>query len=191
MHLGTTKNQKKLGGVVANDLVLVVNELQDDSAASAIKDISRELERLRHAATVLGLPNPNSINWTLVVSFTSDSAATQKCINRLIQGCRENDEQRFGPATTETVDLIETFCSMHLGVNLRKAFLNGLVDIGDDSGRRYHRIDTLVHEFCKLFGKSGVPEYCSGVVSFPEFLDVKISSTAGEQQIYYRNCSKV
>ena len=59
LHLntdGTTKNQKKQGGVVANDLVLGVNELQDGSAASAI---SREFE---HAASMLGLPNPNSIN---------------------------------------------------------------------------------------------------------------------------------
>ena len=44
-------------------------------------DISREFERLQHAATVLGLPNPNSINWTLVVSSTSDSAANQKRID--------------------------------------------------------------------------------------------------------------
>lgn len=84
---GTTKKQKKLGGVVANGLVLGVNELQDGSAASAIDDISREFEKLRHAASVLGLPNPNSINWTLVVSSTSDSAATQKRINKLIEEC--------------------------------------------------------------------------------------------------------
>lgn len=63
---------------MANDLVLGVNKLQDGSAASAIKAISREFERLRHAAIVLGLPNLNSIKWTLVVSSTSDSAATQK-----------------------------------------------------------------------------------------------------------------
>ena len=119
---GTTKNQKKLGGVVANGLVLGVNELQDGSAASAIDDISRELEKLRHAASMLGLPNPNSTNWTLVVSSTSDSAATQKCINKCIEDCCQIDEERFGPATTETIDVIETFCSMHLGVNLRKLF---------------------------------------------------------------------
>ena len=73
-------------------------------------------------ATVLGLPNPNSINWTLVVSSTSDSAATQKCINRLIEECRENDEQRFGPATTETVDLIENFLLDTFGSQLEKSF---------------------------------------------------------------------
>ena len=50
---------------------------------------------------------------------------------------------------------------------------------------------TLVHELCKLFGTSGVPEYCSGVVSFPEFLEVKIHSTSDEQQTYYHNCVKI
>ena len=78
--------------------------------------------------------------------------------------CRQSDEQRFGRATTETTETIDViFCSMHLGVNLRKAFLNGLADNNDDSGRRYHRVNTLVHEFCKLFEKSGVPEYCLGL----------------------------
>lgn len=61
-----------------NNLVLGVNELQDGSAISAVDDISRELERVCKAATLLGLTNANSINWTLVVSSTSDSAATQK-----------------------------------------------------------------------------------------------------------------
>ena len=140
---------------------------------------------------MLGLPNPNSINWTLILSSTSDSAATQKCMNRLIKDCCQGDEEIFGPATTETIDVIETFCSMHLGVNLRKAFLNGLVDTDDDSEKHYYRVDTLVHEFCKLFGKSGVPEYCLGVVSFPEFLEIKIHSASDEQQTYYHNCLKI
>ena len=194
LHLntdGTTKNQKKIGGLVANNIVLGVNELQDGSAASAIDDISREFEKLRSAASMLGLPNPNSINWTLVVSSQSDSAACQKLMNRLIEDCRQSDEERFGPATIETIDVIETFCSMHLGINLRKAFLVG---INNDSEKRYHRVDTLVHEFCKLFGKLGVPEYCSGVVSFPDFLEIKIRS-ASEDQLseltYYRNCLKL
>jgi hypothetical protein len=87
LHLnrnGTTKHQQKLGGVVANNLVLGVNELPDGSAASAIHDIPREFEKLRYAASMLGLPYP-----TLVVSTTSDSATTQKCINRLIENFRE------------------------------------------------------------------------------------------------------
>lgn len=193
LHLntdGTTKNQKKIGGVVANSIVLGVNELQDGTAASAVHDISMEFEKLRAAAGMLGLPNPNSINWTLVVSSQSDSAASQKLINKLIEDCRKDDEERFGAATIETIDVIETFCSMHLAVNLRKAFLNSLGTI-DDSEKRYFRVDTLVHEFCKLFGKSGVPEYCSGVLSFPDFLRIKIDSAPEDQLTYYNNCLKL
>ena len=70
---GTTKHQKKLGGVVANDMVLSVNELPDGTAMRAVEDISREFEKLRKVAETLGLPNPNSINWTLVVSSSSAS----------------------------------------------------------------------------------------------------------------------
>lgn len=49
---------------------------------------------------------------------------------------------------------------MHLGVNLRKVFLSGTLepDEAEEPGeRKYHRVDTLVHEFCKLFGRTGVP----------------------------------
>ena len=58
LHLntdGTTKHHKKLGGVVVNDFVLGVSELQDGSAASAsaVDDISREFQKLRHAASML------------------------------------------------------------------------------------------------------------------------------------------
>ena len=131
---GTTKQQKKLGGVVANDMVLSVNEVPDGKAISAIEDISREFEKFRRIAEMLGLPNANSINWTLVKSSTSDSASTQKHLNKLIKENRKRDEERFGPATctVETLDLIETFCSMHLGVNLRNAFLNGTMESEQD-----------------------------------------------------------
>ncbi len=106
---GTTKHQKKLGGVVANDMVVSVNELPDGKAISAIEDISREFEKLRRVAEMLGLPNANSINWTLVKLSTSDSASTQKRLNKLIKENRKSDEERFGLAacTVETLDLIE------------------------------------------------------------------------------------
>lgn len=73
---GTTKQQKKLGGTVANDIVLGVNELPDGKAATAMEDISMEFEQLRRVPEMLGLPNPSSINWTLVKSCTSDSASS-------------------------------------------------------------------------------------------------------------------
>ena len=155
---------------------------------SAVTDISKEFDKLRKAAHLLGLPNPDSINWTLVVSSTSDSASTQKRVNKLIEECRQGDEEKFGCATVETIDIIETFCSMHLGVNLRKAFLSGMVPDNEDEGtcdRKYHRVDTLVHEVCKLLGKKGVPEYTLGVVSFPDFLALRSTDT------YYQCCSKI
>lgn len=154
---GTTKFQKKLGGVAINNMVISVNELPDGTAESAIDDVSRELQKLRKVAHAIGMPNPDSINWTLIVASTSDSAASQKRFNKLVEECREKDEVEFGPATVETVDLIESFCSMHLGVNLRKAFLSGIVPVEDDSpsSREHHPVDTFVHEFCKVFGKYG------------------------------------
>ena len=193
---GTTKQQKKLGGVVANNMVLSVNELSDGTAASSVTDISTEFEKLRKAAHALGLPNPNSINWTLVVSSTSDSASTQKRVNQLIEECRQVDEEKFGCATIETLDVIETFCSMHLGVNLRKAFVSGMASDNETEGtgdRKYYKVDKLIHEFCKLFGKNGVPEYAVGVVSFPDFLELKATDDSEDEDghTYYQSCSKI
>lgn len=177
LHLntdGTTKNQKKLNGIVINDVVVSVNEVSDGTAASAIEDISRELATLRETAQALGIPNAKSINWTLIASSTSDSAATQKCLNKLIEERRDQDAETFGIATAATVDIVQNFCSMHLGVNLRKAFLSGLdtSESSADQSRKYHRVDSLVHEFCKLFGQHGTPEYTCGVQSFPDFLEL-------------------
>lgn len=66
---GTTKRQKKLGGVVVSDMVLSVNELSDGTAASAVHDIANEFDKLRKAAHSLGLPNPNSINFGSIIHF--------------------------------------------------------------------------------------------------------------------------
>ena len=191
---GTTKFQKKIGGVVVNNMVVSVNELPDGTAESAIADVSREFEKLHQTAHALGMPNPNSINWTLLVALTSDSASTKKRINKLIEQCREEDEAKYGPATIETVELVENFCSMHLGINLRKAFISGIDQSDDDlPSRKYHPVDALVHEFCKLFGKYGTPEYGCGVLAFPDFLALKQedSSLSEEDRTYYQSCSAI
>ena len=98
-------------------IFISVNELPDGTATSVVNDISKELKILREAAHALGMPSANNINWTLLVSSTSDSASTQERFNKLIQECREKDEREFGPATSKTVDLVENFCSMHRGIN--------------------------------------------------------------------------
>ena len=82
----TTKALKKIGGVGINDMVISVNELPDGTAATAIADISLELEKLHTIAHNLKIPNADSINWTLIVATNSDSAASQKKLNRLIIG---------------------------------------------------------------------------------------------------------
>ena len=75
---GTTKNQKKIDGVAVNGMVLSLNEVPDGTADSVIDDIEKELGKLREIACLLQLRNPEKINWTLFVSSTSDSAASQE-----------------------------------------------------------------------------------------------------------------
>jgi len=63
-------------------------------------------------------------------------------------------KKKYGPATVETIDLIEALCFMHFCVNLRKAFLSSTMECGEGvveeyNEQKYHRVDTLVHEFCK------------------------------------------
>ena len=191
---GTTKAQRKIGAVAINDMVVSVNELPDGTAASAVHDVSRELQTLREIAHALKMPNADTINWTLLVSSTSDSASTQKRFNKLIEECRDNDEKKYGPATSKTIDLVENFCSMHLGINLRKAFLSGLVQENTSSSDRQHyQVDILVHEFCKVFGRHGVPEYGSGVLAFQDFLAIMStdSSLSTEMKEYYCCCASI
>lgn len=47
---GTTKNLKKLGGVIINDVVVSVNEVPDGTSAAAVDDISKELKELCETA---------------------------------------------------------------------------------------------------------------------------------------------
>lgn len=113
--------------------------------------------------------------------------------NKLLQEQREKDEETFGPTCPEAIELVENFCGMHLGVNLRKAFLEGIKSVTSvDSVQQheYHQADVLVHEFCKLFGKTGVPEYGLGTLGFPDFLE-EHSNSASEKTSYYQLCSKV
>lgn len=191
LHLNTdrtTKYQKKIEGAAINGVVLSANEVPDGSVTSMIEDISQELEKLRDIAHALMLPNADKINWTLIASCTSDSASTQKWFNKLVEEKRAEDEEWFGKASPEA---FENFCSMHLGVNLRKAFLDGTKhivcnDIMGGKTRQHNAVDTAVHEFSKLFGKHGVPEYGHGILAFADFL-----AQPSDKEEYYALCAKV
>lgn len=191
---GTTKSQKKLQGVAINGMVLSINEVPDGAADAMIDDISSELQKLREIAHSLGLPNADKINWTLIASSSSDSASTQKRFNKLLQDQKKKDEEKFGTMCPGAMELVENFCCMHLGVNLRKAFLDGMKavangDSNDSQQREHHKSDTFVHEFCKLLGQHGVPEYGHGNLAFPDFLEER--STSSEKASYYQTCLRV
>ena len=200
LHLntdGTTLQQRKLGGVAVNGMVMSVNQLPDGSADSVFEDVSRELSKLRETAHSLGLPNTDAINWSLIQTSTSDSAATQKRLNRLMEDRKKADVEKYGKTSADDVFVIlENFCAMHLGVNLRKAFLLATKTSEQDScsSREYHPADVLVHECCKLIGKYGAPEYGCGVLSFPDFLDIVIADpdpNLKEDAGYYSYCKQV
>ena len=179
---GTTKHQRKIGGVGINDMVISVNEVTDGTAVSVMEDVSKELEKLHKTAHALQLPSANRINWTLFTSSTSDCAAVQKRFNKLIEDHRDSDALQFGLATSETLEIVESFCSMHLGINLQKAFLSGII-VKDISTEKHHPIDKFVHEFCKLLGRHGTPKYGSGVHEFLDYLKLMIEGDSLDAEI--------
>lgn len=180
---GTTKNQRKLNGTAFNGIVLSVNEVHDGTAETIIQDLGKELEKLRIAAQQLNLPNADGINWTLFTSSTSDSAATQKRFNRLLQERKDEDEAHYGPNSGQGLEII--FCAMHLGVNLRKAFLS-VEELVDSP------VNAFVYEFAKLFGTHGVKEYGVGILQFPDFLETcKLSEDCQDMVPYYKKCTEI
>ena len=194
---GTTLQQKKINGVVIDDIVISVGEQVDGTSDSIVDHVSKELQKLREMARDLGLPNSESINWTLISCSTSDSASNQKKFNKLVEKCKEVDQEKFGSnySPESSLEIIENFCAMHLGCNLRKAFLQGIkhthtCEQTGSSNRDYNLVDTLVYEFYKVFGKYGTPEYGSGVLHFPDFLKLMCSDNSlnAADASYYQSC---
>ena len=116
---GTTLNLRKLIGSSVSGIVMGVQEVTDGTSETMIREVDRQLTRLRQIANDLDLPNADTINWTLIVSSSSDGAATQTKFNNL--DLRGHDEKTFGPADASLKEVITNKCGMHLGVNLRKA----------------------------------------------------------------------
>ena len=193
---GTTKQQHKINSAAINGIVISVNEVPDGMAESIINDIDLELQKLRNAAKDLGIPNHTSINWSLFASATSDSASTQAKFNKLIEMHKTEDQKKFGHST-EGMELITNFCAMHLGANLRKSFISGIhklceSDDKDNAGREHNQTDNFIHEFTKLFGQHGVPEYCLGVLQLRDYIHLQLEQTNDpEKRAYYQECRSV
>jgi len=158
-------------------MVISVNELPDGTTDTVIEDVSKELTKLREMAHSLGLPNAD----------------------RLMEECKKADIERFGQTSADdALEILGNFCAMHLGTNLRKAFLSATkeasaTDQESCSGGEYHPADVLVREGCKLIGKHGTPEYGSGVLEFPDFLDIMRSDStlSGDDLAYYSACRNI
>ena len=142
-----------------------------------------------------------------------DSASTQKKLNRLIQERKEADEEKYGSINEDGIELVRNFCAMHLGVNLRKAFIQSIspsdtvncdqIETDDhqvtsdketsqqsESTRTYEPVNNFVHEFVKEFGACGTPEYAVGCVQFPDFLELQ-STRSNDKSEYFQQCRSV
>lgn len=145
---GTTLNQKKVEGMLVNGIVLGVSDVVDGSAKSAVEELDVVLRSIRERAQVLQLPGAESIGWSLVQSSMSDQASTQKFFNKLVEEKVQEERAQLGEIRQgEGKQVLEVFCGMHLGVNLRSAQIKGFTDYlnGESSG-----VDTVVHSTCKL-----------------------------------------
>ena len=188
-----------------------VQEVPDDCAETMIIELDKQLAKLRNTANELNIPNANAINWTLIVSSTSDGASTQTKFTKLLQEYRKNDEEKFGETSAEVKEIVANKCGMHLGVNLRKAQNTGIQTYEknlspqqdpsltyelhvEESGeqhsaitkREYIPIDTFVHAFCKLFGHVGTPEYGQGI-SFRDYIKLELSKPNTSNRTTYLN----
>ena len=169
---GTTLNQKKVQGMLMNGVVLGVKDVVDGSAKAAIKELGRVLDHIRDVGLQLNLPGADRIGWALIETSMSDQASTQKAFNNLLQQNIDSERKEGSRACTnansEQKKVLQLFCGMHLGVNLRTAQVKSVSQhfVGKTVG-----VDSVVHAICKLLGHLGSnPEYGKGVQAFPEYI---------------------
>ena len=132
------------------------------------------------------------LNFSVIRSSTSDSASTQKRLNDLLEKRKEDDSQILPCANGECLEIVRNFCAMHLGVNLRKAFVAAQASDNQES------IDTFVYEFCKLFGSHGTLEYVtshnatkiiflvSAALEFLTFTDKSGNGNKLEKDVFFK-----
>ena len=124
---GTTLNQKKVQGYLVNGVTIGVTEVADGTSLTAVDELDRLLASIREVGQELGISHVDKIGWSLIQSLMSDQASTQKTFNSLVKerAERERHEKNADPVTPtdskEGKEVLETFCGMHLGVNMRTA----------------------------------------------------------------------
>ena len=80
-------------GSCISGTVLVVQEVLDGTAKTMIIELDKQLSKLRNTAHDLNIPNFDAINWTLIVSSTSDETSTQFKFTKLFQDYSKRDEE--------------------------------------------------------------------------------------------------
>ena len=180
---GTTLNQRKVEAVIINDLVLGVEGVASGSAKASLDELELTLNKIKTIGREIGIPNTDKIGFRRIKSTMSDSASTQKALNKMIV---EKARSEFSEDGGDP-EIVHGYFGMHLGVNLRAAAIKGIDSykvsnhLTTESG-----VDNVVHATCKLLGHVGTsPEYGLGVVAFPEFIKSKLDSDATEKEYMY------
>ena len=168
-ELPTVSRAHKKTASIMNGMVLGVYDVANGSADATLQAMRSEMEVIRTIAEELG-SSISGLTFDKVTSSTSDRAATQGKLNKLIQKEKESG------------DIVENLCSMHLGTNLRVAQVAGTQAhdeaqleeeaAKEQEGRTYSDVDSVVNATAKLIGEHGVPQYCQGK-NFQIFLKAK------------------
>ena len=123
---GTTLQQQKKVEFLINGLVCGVQNVHDGSAQVALDALKSELAKISETASKI-IPEENlKLDMSRIVSSTSDAASTQRKFTHLL-------EDDIGK------EVIENKCSMHLGVNLRKAQIEAVSQLAHTKrAENYH-----------------------------------------------------
>lgn len=111
-------------GYLVNGITIGVTEVADGASLTAVEELERLLKTIREVGEELGIRDVQKVGWSLFQSLMSDQASTQKAFNSLVEERRQT-EQNSNPASQDHTDegrkILETFCGMHVGVNMRTA----------------------------------------------------------------------
>lgn len=120
---GTTLNQKKVQGYLVNGVTIGVTDVADGTSLTAVEELDRLFRSIREVGRELGISDVEKVGWSRVQSLMSDQASTQKAFNALVEERRESETPANATSsetsTEEGKKVLEAFCGMHLGVNMR------------------------------------------------------------------------
>ena len=121
MRIDNAYTRIVLHGKSVNGVTIGVTEVADGASLTAVEELERLLKSIREVGEELGIRDVQKVGWSLVHSLMSDQASTQKAFNSLVKERRERERSNNSDShdpTDEGRKILETFCGMHLGVNM-------------------------------------------------------------------------